>query len=345
MKPERVLKMSIEAGEGNALIGLGNLGVQLVKQVRINNARNTQVILIDREDELPVIAGSSHCLVLPSGVSGQRVDYPMDSSRTFRKLFRELDEFMQSASFVILVAGLGDDVSSGHIGALSNHFKTLGVPVIGLLMLPDPAVDGRKRHLSARYALNEIEASIPHKILIRLESLRSVVETSPGILNHILAEKLQVLVEILCNPGMMPVDFSRVQQAMDTACNAVIITATAFGKDRAREAAESILSNPDLERYLNNPSYLVVHVLADDDLTLFELDEAASLIAEQWGAEVDMIYGASTDHVNQGAFRLGLILGEQQETDHSVIGSVHPTDYGDRDMFEKNLSTGHIAQM
>ena len=91
--------------------------------------------------------------------------------------------------------------------------------------------------------------------------------------------------------------------------DSAIAVATAKGPDRAREAAERILSDPIIADFKGKPAVLVLHLLAGDDLTLYELDNAASTILDNWGSEIDMTYGTATDPGRNGNLRLGMLVG------------------------------------
>ncbi len=294
------------------VLGLGGYGIELVKNLRFNADMSPGIILMDRSVEHSNL-NEAFSISLGDYSSDLSEGDVVAAGNVVREILPDLEGRLKTVSFAIIVAGLGGGVGSGAALELAAYFRKIRVPTIAFVTKPHPFIEGRKRFLTAAQAESELRNRLDCMISIDSESVIPEIDKQADSVRNNMIEKLQVLMDVLCNPGMMPVDFSRVKNALSCDTSATIITASATGDQRAVEASQRILSDPAVADFLNKPASIVVHVMSDERLTLFELDEAATMIMDNWGAEVDLTYGAATCE-GLNLFRIGLIVGDQYQS-------------------------------
>jgi len=141
-------------------------------------------------------------------------------------------------------------------------------------------------------------------------------------------DKIQTLMDAL-SPGMIPIDFNRIRTALTGSANSTVATARATGHQRAHEVVESVLADYSIEPFLNRKASILMHLQADEALSLYEVEEIAHLISDNWGDDIDLIYGVDHGGCKPGELRLGLIVGEyvdDLDLEYGVINESNEVD-------------------
>ncbi|MBN1356059.1 hypothetical protein JXA40_07285 [bacterium] len=297
----------------NLLVGVGGVGSRLVQRIQWRTACPLTPIVIDRADVL-TDSEAGLCIALDPISSNHPRGDMIVASRDAERILPELHLHMPDQGFIVLVAGLGGGVGSGVMPVITRHLKQSGMNILALLIMPDRARHGRKCCLCAELALTEIRKWVDGCIILNHPNgFEEIADSAGGAMEASVCEKLQVVMDALYDTGVVSIDMSTVQNIISMETSTAIAVASADGRERGRKAAEQVLADPLLSSYMKRPASIIVHFLAGNDLTLFELDEAASWICENWGSEVDLTYGASMDPSMDGTLRLGIIVGAAPE--------------------------------
>ncbi|MBN1878709.1 hypothetical protein JW823_01235 [bacterium] len=288
-----------------AVIGVGDFGSDAMMRLVFRQNADPLRILMNWADCLPKrVADEVHVAMEPSYRGSTKGD-PITAAKAVAEVIPQLVDLTLSANFVVLIAQPGDGVGSGATTALADAFQRYHVPFLSLLILPDADTVGRKRHMTARSTISEL----------------CVMKETPVIFDQIefpgyftafkrsVLDKIQTLMDAL-SPGMIPIDFNRIRSALTGSAGTAIATARATGPTRAQEAAESVLADPTVECFLNRKASILLHLQSDEALSLYEVEEVAHLITENWGDDVDLIYGVDQGGWKQGELKLGLIVGD-----------------------------------
>ncbi|MBN1552714.1 hypothetical protein JW979_14670 [bacterium] len=295
--------------EQKLLIGVGGYGTRLVSKIASRLLYAMHAIVVDRKS----------CLLnCPENVTAMpMVDLPVNhpkgdlvaAARDAEKLFPLLSPSLDDVSFALIVAGFGGGVGSGATTMLVHHLRKAGIPVLLVVSVPDKRFDGRKKCLTAELAITDLKEKVAGLVILNPWVLDSSINDR-NMIDEMIETKLDVLIDVLFDSGIVSVDMSYIKRVIAPDGNASIAVACTNGENRGIDAAQKIIADPAIQSYRNKPASLIVHVLAGDDLTLFELDEAASEISDNWGAEVDLTYGASMCSNRNGKFRIGVIVGD-----------------------------------
>jgi len=305
----------IDSGERSEklLIGIGGLGIELIRGVRWRSDSPIRSIMIDRADVLTKTSNERYLALDPLPPHHPRSDM-ISASRDAEKILPELQTLVGNSGFAVIVTGLGGGVGSGVAPVISRFLRKANMSVLVLPVLPDRDRDGRKCALTADLAMTEIR-KWADGLLVLNNGVTSPVgsERDRDDSKTQIVARLQVVIDALFDTGLVSIDLSSLKNIIAKGTDSAIIVTSASGQDRGRLAAQSALSDPLILGYLNRSASVIVHVLAGEDLTLFELDEAASLICENWGGEVDLTYGASMDPNLKETLRIGIIVSTAPE--------------------------------
>ena len=288
------------------LVGIGGAGAGLVTALSnsMDHGSGIRGLIIDRVDALAVPNDICELMPIAALKQGQPRGDSLAAARDFQISLSSMDRY-QNASFVLLVSGLGGGVGSGVTALAGQYFQSRKIPVIAVVIMPDQQRDGRKRCLTAEIALSEIKNSVDG--VIPISSAESTLDSGsePDILT-----KIQVLCDILFDSGIVSIDLSRLRNLLTSGAQASIAVTEVSGPDKGKCAAEKILHHPVIKDMINQPASLILHLLAGMDLSLYDLDEAASHIADHWQNEVEITYGASMNPEYNGKLRLGIVAGK-----------------------------------
>ena len=291
-----------------AIIGVGGFGSEAVS--KLNFRRNTQPvkIIVDWSDCLPGLNGDFVHVALDHRTRGLTKGDPITAAKAVADAIPQLIELTLSSNFVLLLAQPGDGAGSGATTALADAFQRYRVPFMTILMLPDADTIGRKRHMTARSTISELCVMKETPVVFEQTEFPGFFEA----FKRSALDKIQTLIDAL-SPGMIPIDFSRIRNALTGSARSAIATARASGSNRAQEVAESVMGDPTVECFLNHKASILLHLQSDEALSLYEVEEVANLITEHWGADVDLIYGVDQGGWKPGELRLGMIVGEYVE--------------------------------
>jgi cell division protein FtsZ len=299
-----------------AVMGIGDFGADMLEKLVFSGVHRPMLFRVNWDDCLPKLQDEYIHISLNSRYRGFTNGDPISASKATAEVVSELIELTLSASLVILIAQPGDGVGSGATTALASIFKNIETPFLSILCLPDVDIVGRKRHMTARSTISELCVMKETPVVFDQADF-------PGYLKAFktsVADKIQVLLNAL-SPGMIPIDFNRIRTALTGLSGSTIATARAKGEQRAQDVAESVLADSSLESFLNRKASVLMHLQSDGPLSLYEVEEVAHMITENWGADLDLIYGVGQGPCESGELRLGLIVGEYVED----LGSLQET--------------------
>lgn len=288
-----------------ALIGIGDFGGETLPQFRFKDGSTPLLVRLNWQDRFPMLDGEMIHVSLDEDLRGVVLGDPISAGKATASVAPEVIALLPAVSFVILVAQPGDGVGSGGTIAMADALKRAEIPFLTILALPDADSVGRKRHMTARSTISDLCVMKEAPVVFDQAEF-------PGYYNAFrlsVIEKVQTLLDVL-TPSMIPMDFNRIRTALTGSGANAVATAKTMGKSRAVEAVENILADPTVERFLGSPASVLLHLQSDESLSLYEIDEIANAIIDNWGADVDLTYGVGQGGCRKSELRLGLIVSE-----------------------------------
>jgi len=208
---------------------------------------------------------------------------------------------LEGCDMVFLTAGLGGGTGTGASPIVANLAKEMGILTVAVVTKPFQ-FEGKVRARQAEDGLMELKAAVDTLIAIPNQRLLNVVErqtTLPDafrIADSILQQAVQGISDLVVIPGMINLDFADVKTIMAEKGIALMGTGVASGDNRALEAAQRAISSPLLEDVtIEGAKGLLINVTGSSNLTLYEVNEACTAIAEAAHPDAHVIFGAVVD--------------------------------------------------
>lgn len=210
-------------------------------------------------------------------------------------------EALEGADMVFITAGLGGGTGTGAGPIIASLATELGALTVAVVTKPF-RFEGRRRQRQAEQGLNELRECVDTVITIPNERLLNAVpkgtrfQESFRLVDDVLLQAVQGISDIITVPGLINVDFADVKAIMEGMGIALMGTGSASGDNRALEATQRAISSPLLEEAsIEGAKGLLVNVSGGADLTLFEVNEAMSIIHDSADPDANIIFGAVLD--------------------------------------------------
>ncbi len=213
----------------------------------------------------------------------------------------EIKEALQGADMVFVTAGEGGGTGSGAAPVIAQIAKEeIGALTVGCVTRPF-AFEGRKRALQAEEGIKKLRDVVDTLIIIPNDRLLQVAEKKTSILDafriadDVLRQGTQGITDLITVPGLINLDFADVRTIMQDAGSALMGIGMAAGDNRAHDAAKAAISSPLLESSIEGAQGVLLSISGGSDLGLFEVNEAAEVVAAAASPEANIIFGAVID--------------------------------------------------
>jgi cell division protein FtsZ len=212
----------------------------------------------------------------------------------------EIEEVLKGADMVFVTAGEGGGTGTGGAPVVARIARSLGALTIGVVTRPF-AFEGRRRALQSEAGIEALREEVDTLIVIPNDRLLSISDRQVSVLDafksadQVLLSGVQGITDLITTPGLINLDFADVKSVMSNAGSALMGIGSARGEDRAVAAAEMAISSPLLEASIDGAFGVLLSVSGGSDLGLFEINEAANLVAQAAHDEANIIFGAVID--------------------------------------------------
>ena len=212
----------------------------------------------------------------------------------------EIEEVIKGADMVFVTAGEGGGTGTGGAPVVARIARSLGALTIGVVTRPF-MFEGRRRALQAEVGIEELREEVDTLIVIPNDRLLSISDRQVSVLDafksadQVLLSGVQGITNLITTPGLINLDFADVKSVMSNAGSALMGIGSARGEDRSVAAAEMAISSPLLEASIDGAHGVLLSVSGGSDLGLFEINEAANLVAQAAHDEANIIFGAVID--------------------------------------------------
>jgi cell division protein FtsZ len=303
--------IGVGGGGGNAINRMIEAGIQGVEFL----VANTDVQSL-KASQSPVKLQIGGKLTRGLGVGGD----PEKGRQSALEDTEKIIEALEGADMVFITAGLGGGTGSGAGPIIASLASELGALTVAVVTKPF-RFEGRRRQLQAEQSLSELREHVDTIITIPNERLIGAVPKGTrfheafSLVDDVLLQAVQGISDIITGPGLINVDFSDVKTIMVGMGMALMGTGTARGDNRALEATQRAISSPLLEEAsIEGAKGLLVNVSGGADLTLFEVNEAMSIIHDSADPDANIIFGAVIDERMTGEMKITIIATGFEKT-------------------------------
>ncbi|MCL8026986.1 cell division protein FtsZ [Nocardioides bruguierae] len=212
----------------------------------------------------------------------------------------EIEEVLKGADMVFVTAGEGGGTGTGGAPVVARIARSLGALTIGVVTRPF-AFEGRRRAGSAEEGIERLREEVDTLIVIPNDRLLSISDRNVSVLDafkqadQVLLQGVSGITDLITTPGLINLDFADVKSVMANAGSALMGIGSARGDDRAVAASEMAVSSPLLEASIEGAHGVLLSIAGGSDLGLFEINEAAALVADAVHPDANIIFGATID--------------------------------------------------
>ncbi|MFT5060575.1 MAG: cell division protein FtsZ [Polaromonas sp.] len=238
---------------------------------------------------------------------------PSVGSAAAEESIEEIVDHLAGSHMCFITAGMGGGTGTGAAPIIAQAARELGVLTVGVVTKPFQ-FEGAKRMRQAEEGVEVLQKVvdtliiIPNQNLFRLANERTTFTEAFSMADDVLYQGVKGVTDLMVKPGLINLDFADVRAVMDEMGKAMMGTGEASGEDRAREAAEKAIANPLLDEIsLVGAKGVLINITGGYDLTLFELDEAATLIREKVDPHANIIVGSTLDTSMENTMRVSVV--------------------------------------
>jgi cell division protein FtsZ len=300
----RIKVLGVGGAGGNAvntMIAAGLPGVDFI-------AANTDAQAL-RANLAPVKMQLGEKLTRGLGAGGK----PVVGRQAAEEDVERLREHLVGADMVFVTAGMGGGTGTGAAPVVARIAKEVGALTVGVVTKPF-SFEGRQRGKQAEDGLKELKNSVDTLIVIPNQRLLNVAGGKSPILetfrkaDDVLLQAVRGIADLITVHGLINLDFADVRAIMCDMGMAMMGAALASGENRAVEAAQRAISSPLLEEVkIDGARGVLINITGGPDLTLHEVNEAATLIQEEADQDANIIFGAVIDESMGDQVRITVI--------------------------------------
>jgi cell division protein FtsZ len=214
--------------------------------------------------------------------------------------YDQIKRALRGSDMVFVTAGEGGGTGSGAAPVVARIAREVGALTVGIVTLPFH-FEGTKRRGQAESGVDELRSNCDTVIVIPNDRLLEVLDRSTSMLDafriadDVLRQGVQGITDLITMPGLINLDFADVKTIMSDAGSALMGIGFATGDNRAVEAAERALSSPLIDTELIGARGILLSIAGGDDLSLYEVNEAAEVVRRGARDDTNIIFGATID--------------------------------------------------
>jgi cell division protein FtsZ len=242
---------------------------------------------------------------------------PEVGARAAQDSIDDIDAEMSGADLVFVTAGKGGGTGTGAAPVIASSAREHGALTVGVVTRPF-TFEGRKRAEQAEAGIEQLRGSVDTLIVIHNDSLLEIAEDLPVVeafrlADDVLCQGVLAITELITRKGEINVDFADLKHVLEDSGTALIGIGLASGKERARQAALSAIDSPLLESSIDGATRVLMNITGGGDLSLFEVNEVAEVVAQAVDPEANMIFGAVIDEDSSGQVKVTVVASGFRE--------------------------------
>jgi cell division protein FtsZ len=303
LKP-RITVMGVGGAGGNAVNNMIGAGLQGVEFVVANTDAQA---LTSSKAERVIQMGAQVTEGLGAG------SQPEVGRAAAEEVIDEIRDHLSGAHMVFVTAGMGGGTGTGAAPVIAKVARDLGILTVGVVTKPFH-FEGERRMRFAEAGIIELQKYvdtllvIPNQNLFRVANEKTTFADAFAMADQVLYSGVACITDLMVKEGLINLDFADVRAVMREMGKAMMGTGEATGEKRASTAAEAAISNPLIDdSSMKGAKGLLISITGGKDLTLYEVDEAATRIREEVDKDANIIVGATFDESLDGIIRVSVV--------------------------------------
>lgn len=280
--------IGVGGGGNNAVNRMIEHGVEGVEFIAVNT--DAQALNLSKA-EVKLQIGGKLTRGLGAGAN------PEVGKKAAEESKEQIEEVLQGADMIFVTAGMGGGTGTGAAPIIAQISKELGALTVGVVTRPF-SFEGRRRSTQAISGIEALKNAVDTLIVIPNDRLLEIVDKNTPMLeafreaDNVLRQGVQGISDLIAKPGLINVDFADVKTIMIDKGSALMGIGVATGENRATEAAKKAISSPLLETSIDGAHGILMNITGGNNLSLYEVQEAADLVTNAADDEVNVIFGS-----------------------------------------------------
>ncbi len=287
----RIRVIGVGGGGNNAVNRMIEAGLKGVDFISINTD-NQALALTLAEKRLQIGEKTTGGL----GAGGN----PETGQKSAEESREAIQELIQDTDLLFVTAGMGGGTGSGAAPIVAKIARELGILTIGVVTKPfsfEGKVRMRNAQIASGFLQDNVDAlvTIPNDRLLKMADKSTSLRDAFKLADDVLLQGVKSISDLISMPGLVSLDFADVKTIMQDAGLAHMGVGYGTGENRAEDAAKEAIESPLLETEIDGATGVLLNITACEDLSLFEVDRAATIAREASDEDANVIFGATID--------------------------------------------------
>ena len=297
------------------VLGVGGSGGNAVNNMINSNLEGVDFLIANTDAQALQVSNCKNKIQLgvvsTKGLgAGMRPDVGRQAAE---EAIDELSEKLNGSHMLFIAAGMGGGTGTGAAPVIAKLAREKGILTVGVATKPFH-FEGSQRMKLADKGLEELQQyvdtllTIPNQNLFKIANEKTTFSDAFKMADDVLYAGVRGVTDLMVQPGLINLDFSDVKTVMSEMGKAMMGTGEASGEGRAVAAAEAAIANPLIDDVsLKGAKGLIINITGGNDITLYEVDEAANRIKQEVDEDANIIYGTTCDERLEGVVRVSLV--------------------------------------
>ncbi|MEM6497919.1 MAG: cell division protein FtsZ, partial [Pseudomonadota bacterium] len=298
-----------------AVIGIGGAGCNAINNMIATGLEGVEFVAANTDAQALAMSSAEHQLQLGAELAeglgaGARPEVGRGAAE---EAIDEIRSQIEGCHMVFLAAGMGGGTGTGAISVVARVAREMDILTVAIVSKPFQ-FEGSRRMRTAEEGIKELSEHvdtlivIPNQNLFRIANPKTTFAEAFVLADQVLYSGIACIVDLIVKDGLINLDFADVKAVMKGMGSAMMGTGEATGEDRATLAAEKAIANPLLDEIsLTGARGLLISIIGDQNLTLFEVDEAASRVKSEAHPDANIIVGASFEDDMDNKIRVSIV--------------------------------------
>lgn len=309
------------------IIGVGGAGGNAVNNMVRAKLQSVEFFAINTDAQALECSIADHTIQIGTNITqglgaGAKPEVGKKAAEESRE---EIENILKGANMLFITAGMGGGTGTGAAPIIAEVAKSMDILTVGIVTKPFD-FEGRNRQLIAENGIKEFSKHVDTLIVIPNQNLFRVANENTSFVDafkmadDVLCNGVKSITDLITIPGLVNLDFADLKTIMKNMGKAMISSGRAQGEDRAVNAASAAIINPLLDTSsINGAGGVVISIVGGFDMTLFEVNDAVSVVRENLGDEAEIIFGAAFKEECEGSIVVSVIATgiDQEKADSS----------------------------
>ena len=297
------------------VFGVGGAGGNAVNNMITSNLEGVDFVVANTDSQ--ALKTSRAERVIQMGIAATEGlgagSHPEVGAAAAEEVLDEIKDHLQGIHMAFVTAGMGGGTGTGAAPVIARTAREMGILTVGVVTKPF-LFEGPRRMRIAEAGIEELQSQvdtlivIPNQNLFRIANEKTTFSEAFARADEVLRSGVACITDLMVKEGLINLDFADVRAVMRGMGRAMMGTGEASGDKRAMQAAEAAIANPLLdETSMQGAKGLLISITGGNDLTLYEVDAAATRIRDEVDPDANIILGATFDEALEGVIRVSVV--------------------------------------